>query len=132
MIRRVSRMAACRSGAAAAEFAIVAPLLICAIFVTFQFGTLFFANAVLQNAIGEGARLATLWPRRTQTEIASELQASQFGLNAQNLSDPQFVTGKSGGQDFIDITMTYTVDLDFVLFKIEDVTLQETRRAYRP
>ena len=41
-------------------------------------------------------------------------------------------TGKSGGQDFIDITMTYTVDLDFVLFKIEDVTLQETRRAYRP
>ena len=132
MIRPASRLAACTSGAAAAEFAIVAPLLIFAIFVTFQFGTLFFANAGLQNAIGEGARLATLWPRRTQTEIAGELQASQFGLNPQNLSNPQFVTGQAGGQDFVDITMTYTVDLNFILFTVDDVTLQETRRAYRP
>jgi Flp pilus assembly protein TadG len=132
VIRPPARLACCRSGAAAAEFAIVAPILILAIFATFQFGTLFFANAGLQNAVGEGARLATLWPRRTQSEIQSRLQAAQFGLNPQNLAAPQFVAGTSGGQDFMDITMTYTVDLDFLLFRIEDVTLQETRRAYRP
>jgi Flp pilus assembly protein TadG len=132
MIRPLARLARCRSGATAAEFAIVAPILIIAIFATFQFGTLFFANAGLQNAVGEGARLATLWPRRTQSQIAAEIQAAQFGLNPQNLATPQFTYGQAGGQDFVDITMTYTVDLDFLMFKVEDVTLQETRRAYRP
>ena len=132
MKRDPMRLPACRSGATASEFALVAPILILAIFAIVQFGMLFFANAGLQNAIGEGARLATLWPRRTDAEIASQLQASQFGLNPENLSGPQFVTGQSGGQDFIDITMVYTVDLDFLLFTVEDVRLQETRRAYRP
>ena len=66
MIRPLARLAGCRSGATAAEFAIVAPILIFAIFATFQFGTLFgFAAAVLinQNKEPRGTRIFGPVPR---------------------------------------------------------------------
>jgi hypothetical protein len=121
----------CR-GASAAEFAIVVPVLALLTFTCLQFGILFFANAGLQNAVGEGARMATLWPRRTQAQIASEIDASRFGLIPGNLSQPQLTYGQNAGQDFVDITLTYTIDLDFIFFSFDDVELEETRRAYLP
>lgn len=121
-----------RRGASAAEFAIVVPVLALLVFSCLQFGILFFANAGLQNAVGEGARMATLWPRRTQAQIASEIDASRFGLIPGNLSQPQLTYGQNAGQDFVDITLTYTIDLDFIFFAFEDVELEETRRAYLP
>lgn len=121
-----------RRGVAAAEFALVIPVLLLMVFAVLQFGVLFVANAGLQNAVGEGARVATLWPRRTTAEITSEINASRFGLNPTGLSQPQLTYGQANGQDFVELTMTYTTDLDFIFFKVEDIQLQETRRAYMP
>jgi hypothetical protein len=101
-------------------------------FACFQLGILYFANAGLQNAIGEGARMATLWPRRTPAQINAEIAASQFGLDPAKLSQPQLTYGRNAGQDFVDISMTYTTDMDFIFFEIDGIQLQETRRAYMP
>jgi Flp pilus assembly protein TadG len=121
-----------RSGSTAVEFAMTIPILIVGLFACLQFGILFFANSGLQNAVGEGARMATLWPRRTQQQIASEISASAFGLQSEKLAAPQFSYGVSGGQDYVDITLSYTTELNFLLFSVDGVTLRETRRAYRP
>lgn len=121
-----------RRGAAAAEFALAIPVLLLMVFAVLQFGVLFVANAGLQNAVGHGARVATLWPRRTTADITSEINASRFGLNPAGLSQPQLTYGQANGQDFVELTMTYTTDLDFIFFKVEDIQLQETRRAYMP
>jgi len=121
-----------RRGAAAVEFAIAIPVLMLMTFACFQIGVLFLANAGLQNAVGEGARVATLWPRRTAADITAEISASQFGLDPARLSDPQLTFGSTAGQDWVDITLTYTTDLDLIFFRIEAVELEETRRAYMP
>jgi Flp pilus assembly protein TadG len=121
-----------RRGATAAEFAIAIPVLLMLMFATFQVGVLYYANAGLQNAVGEGARVATLWPRRTPTEITNEIEASRFGLNPDNLDEPELAFGQTAGQDWVDITLTYNTSLDFVFFQIDGIQLQETRRAYMP
>lgn len=130
--RPKSALRADRRGAAAAEFAIGVPIFMLMIFACFQFGSLFLANAGLQNAVGEGARMATLWPRRSAADITAEINASRFGLVPANLSAPQLTYGSSAGQDFVDVTMTYTVRLDFIFFSVDGVTLRQTRRAYLP
>ncbi len=132
MRRGLLALARNRSGSAAVEFALTIPLLTVGLFACLQFGILFFANSGLQNAVGEGARMATLWPRRTQQQIAAEISSSAFGLKADKLSPPQFSYGVSGGQDYVDITLSYTTELNFLLFSVDGITLQETRRAYRP
>ncbi len=129
MIRQLVRS---RSGAAAAEFAIVVPVLIMVLFAILQFGMLFFANAGVQNAVGEGARMATLWPRRTQAQITSEITASRFGVNPNQLSAPVFNYGRAGGQDFVEITLSYEAEMEFLFFEVPTVTLTHTRRAYLP
>ena len=132
MRRAIPAAAADRRGAAAAEFAIAVPVLLLMMFTCFQFGVLFLANAGLQNAVGEGARLATLWPRRTPNQIVAEINAARFGLNPAYLGEPQLTFGQTSGQDWVDITLTYTTDLDFLFFRIDGIQLQETRRAYMP
>jgi Flp pilus assembly pilin Flp len=126
------RLRADRRGTAAAEFALVVPVLVLLLFGCFQFGVLFLANAGLQNAVGEGARMATLWPRRTPSQITAEINASRFGLNPDGLGTPELTYGSTGGQDFVDVRMTYTTELDLVFFKIDGIELEETRRAYMP
>jgi Flp pilus assembly protein TadG len=121
-----------RRGSTAFEFAAVVPVMVLALFSCLQFGILFYANAGLQNAIGEGARLATLWPRRNQAQIAAQINASDFGLDPARLQPTQFSFGRAGGQDFVQITMTYNTELNFLFFRIPGVTLTETRRAYLP
>lgn len=121
-----------RRGATAAEFALTVPMLLMILVAFVQVGVLFFANAGLQNAVGEAARAATLWPRRTEAQIEQELMDSRFGLNADLMDEPVFTYGREGGQDFVEITVTYTPNLNFIFFEVPGVTLTQTRRAYLP
>lgn len=121
-----------RRGATAAEFALTVPMLLMILVAFVQVGVLFFANAGLQNAVGEAARAATLWPRRTEAQIEQELMDSRFRLNAHLMDEPVFTYGREGGQDFVEITVTYTPNLNFIFFEVPGVTLTQTRRAYLP
>jgi Flp pilus assembly protein TadG len=130
--RLLTRLTRDRRGAAAAEFALSLPTAALIIIAFIQVGSLFLANAGLQNALGEGARVATLWPRRSANQIRAEIDASRFGLDPANFAQPQLAFGTAGGQDFVDITLTYTPQLDFIFFEVDALTLQHTRRAYLP
>ena len=117
-------------GGAAVEFALVAPALITAIIGIAQLGILFFANAGLSNAVAEGARYATIYPRPTDTQIRARITAQRFGLNSQYLTTPTITPGTSNGANYVDISMSYSVPLDFVFFNGPSVTLTQTRRSY--
>ena len=84
-------------GAAALEFALVAPALILFIVGIAQFGVLFMANNGLSNAVGEGARYATIYPRPTNAQITQRLTDGRFGLKSANISGPTYSTGVSAG-----------------------------------
>jgi Flp pilus assembly pilin Flp len=129
MIRRFRQN---RRGSAAAEFALTIPVAVMIILGIVQLGMVFWANAGLQNGLGEAARVATLWPRRSDTEIRNRLNASVFGIDPAKLATPTVVPGSAAGEDFIDISVSYQTSVNMILFEIPLFTINHTRRAYRP
>jgi Flp pilus assembly protein TadG len=119
-----------RRGVGAVEFALIAPALFMIIVGIAQLGTLFFAKAALQNVVAEAGRYATISPRPTDTQIQEKIRTARFGLNAQRLSAATIVAGKSDNADYLDITMSYQVPLNFIFVRIAPVTLRETRRVF--
>lgn len=130
MRKLTTRLLRREHGAAAVEFALIAPAFLLMIIGIAQLGILFMANAGLRHAVGEAARLATLYPRPTEQQIRDRLADDQFGLEQAYLSDPQITYGSSDGADYAEITVTYTVPLDFVFVTVPPVSLTETRRVF--
>ena len=118
-------------GAAALEFIIIAPALILMICGIARLGILFMANAGLRNAVAEGARYATIWPRPSNTQIQNRITSSQFGLDANNFAQASVTAGTdANGLNYLDISASYSVPMDFIFFSAGTVTLTETRRAF--
>jgi Flp pilus assembly protein TadG len=130
MMKRFLALLRDRRGLGAVEFALVCPVLFLFIIGTAELGTLFFANAGVRNAVAEGARAAGVYPRPTDTAIKARMAAKRFGLKAQYLSQPVITTGKDNGVDYINISLTYQVPLDFVFVTVRPVTLTKSRRVY--
>lgn len=119
-------------GASAVEFVLAFPVLMIFIIGILQLGVLFSANAGLRQAVEEGARYATIFPSPTDTQITTRVSDRQFGLVASRITGPTVAHGTSNGVNFVDVSMSYSVPLDFVLFTTAPVTLSYTRRAYQP
>lgn len=117
-------------GVGALEFALITPAMVLLIAGIAQLGILFMANAGLRNAVAEGARYATIYPRPSDTEIRDYITDRRFGIDPAGTTTPTITHGVADGANYIDIGMTYTLDLNFVFFTIEDISLEESRRAF--
>lgn len=131
MIGPLRQIARNRSGAIAAEFALVLPLLMAFVFVFIGIGSVFFANAGLRHGVGEGARIATLFPRRSNATIVNAIQSNSFGLGSM-MSTPVITPGTANGQDFVDIAVTVNPQFNLYFIDVQPITLTERRRVYRP
>lgn len=130
MIRILRRLDRDRRGIAATEFALVAPVLVLFIVGIAQLGVLFMANAGLRNAVAEGARLATIWPRPSDTAIRDQILSHDFGLEPTRMSTPTITHGTDANVNYVDIRASYLVRLDFVFFEMPPFELTATRRAF--
>jgi Flp pilus assembly protein TadG len=131
MIRALTALRRSRSGATAAEFAMVLPLFLMFVFAFIGIGSVFWANAGLRHAVGEGARVATLFPRRDNNAIIAAIQANSFGL-AGVMTTPNISSGTANSQDFVDITVTVRPRFDLFFIEVSPITFTESRRVYRP
>jgi Flp pilus assembly protein TadG len=129
-VRKLLRISRDQRGASVIEFALLAPVLVAFIIGISQLGLLFYANAGLGNAVSEGARLATLYPRPTNEQIAARINDRRFGLDPAFVSGPTIVEGDDNGTPFAQITMTYAAPLNFIFYKTSPVRLSQTRRVY--
>lgn len=126
----LNRLRRDRRGVTLIEFAIAAPVLILLIVGFVQLGIILEARAGLNHAVGEGARLATIYPRPTDTQIISAINARRFGLDPAKVTGPLITHGTSNGISYADITMSYNATLDFVFFQSPEITLESSRRAF--
>ena len=126
----IRRWRNCVRGSAAAEFALAVPLLVMFLAGIAQLGILFAANAGPQQAVGEGARLATIYPLPSDATIKTRIQNAAVALNANYLDTPTLTHGTSNGVPYVDISLTYHPKLNFVLFAGPQITMTRTRRAY--
>lgn len=119
-------------GAAAIEMAIALPVLVAMIYGLFQVGLLYQANAGMQHALGEGARVATLYERYTSNNvptdaaIKSRMTSKLFGKGDGNFTVNDPVTGTG----YKDLSITYTKKMNFLFFNGPTITLSRSKRAY--
>jgi Flp pilus assembly protein TadG len=132
-------------GVAATEMALALPVLITMIYGIFQVGLLYQANAGMQHALGEGARLATLCVPTSvvvvsgsststktvcmappDTAIKNRMTAKLFGKGdgAFTVNDPVKATG------YRDLSVSYTKKMNFIFFPGPTITLNRSKRAY--
>lgn len=121
-----------QAGSIAVEFALVVPALMILLFGIFQYGIIYLAGAGLQHALGEGVREATLFPRRTDAQIIARIRDESFGLDPAQLAVSSLTHGTANDIDFLDITVSYTVDVDFMGSITPSLTLSRQKRVYLP
>ena len=130
-LRRQVAILKASDGIAAAEFAMMAPLVLLLLFLVVNLGMLFESYNGVQHAVGEGARLATIYPRPTDSQITSAVQTAEFGLDPSLVSAPTYSHGTNSGIAYVDVTLTYNAPVTFPLFSLPAVPLTYTKRAYQ-
>lgn len=123
------------SGSAAMEFAFAVPVLILMIWGIFQIAMVLQASAGVQQALGEGARYATIYDtttkaRPTDAQISSKITSAKFGIRNGTWSTPVIDTANETSGGYIDISVQYAVPTDFLFFQGPNVTLRQTKRVY--
>ena len=122
-------------GAAVIEFALSLPILVLMIWGIFECSLLFEANAGMQHALGEGARLATLCvpngsgcTSEADSDIKAKMNAKLFGQN-----DGAFtVADVVDATDSKTLSVSYTRTMDFLFFRGPTVTLTRSKLVYTP
>ena len=128
-LRRLRRDA---SGAALAEFALTLPVWLMLAFAVLNVGRFYWARAGLLNWLGEASRTATLWPARDDTTIRSSFTSRLFGTAAGEAPSLTITPGTSNGQSYVDLQVSYNPQFYLLFVSVQPVTLNYTRRAFRP
>ena len=118
------------SGAAVVEMALSLPILLVMIYGMFQVGVIMAADAGMQHALGEGARMATLYPTPTDANIKSKMEAKVFGMFIGTYTIPNPTTVSSGATKYKDLSVSYTVTPNFLFFNGPAITLNRSKRVY--
>jgi len=130
MRRLLSSLGRGNRGVSAVELALCLPIFLPLLMGIAQFGILFFANSGLAHAVGEGARLATIYPRPTDAQIIARMSDRRYGLDPSKLSAPTIQHGDASGAHYVVISMSYTTTLDFIFFQSPAITLDQNRRVF--
>ena len=118
-------------GAAVIEMAFALPVLIILIWMIIQLGLVFRAMSGIQHALGEGARLATIWPVPDVDTIEGKMNDAVYGIGPGEFDIPTPVAGNADGSDYLDLEVTYSQDTDLLLIPGPTISVSRTKRVWR-
>jgi len=124
---RFRKLRSDQAGSAAVEFVVAAPVLVSMLWGIFQFAILLQANAGMQHALGEGARLATIFPTPSETAIQLKITSAKFGVGNGTWDTPVISYPEAGTMQ---IDVSYRQPLDFLFFPGPTVDLSASKRVY--
>jgi len=126
-------------GATVVELAFALPVLVVMIWMITQLGFILRANAGIQQALGEGARFATLCPNPsilgctppTPTEIKTRMLDAVGGTHMGNFDAelPELQTDLSGARFYV-LRVTYSMPTSLLLFPGPTVNLGKRKRVW--
>lgn len=129
-LARVFRNAARRDdrGAAAVEFALVAPIFLMFVLALIDFGRVYWIKSTLQYAVEQASRYAMVNPSTTNSALVSYAKSQTNGL------DPSGVTFNAtdstvGGTAFKTITASYTYTFSIPFVTLTDAVLSAKSSA---
>jgi hypothetical protein len=118
-------------GAAVIELAFALPILIMLIWMVVQLGLVLRAMAGIQHALGEGARLATIWPVPGTDAIKDKMNDAVYGIGPGDFDIPEPVAGKADGSDYLDLEVTYSQPTDLLIIPGPTIQVSRTKRVWR-
>lgn len=117
-------------GAAVIETAFALPCLILMVWTVVQLGLVFRAMAGIQHALGEGARLATLYPQPSDDAIHDKIEAAVYGIGPGEFTINDPVPGTDNGTPYIDLTVSYTQSTDMLVMPGPTITVSRSKRVW--
>ena len=125
-------------GAAAIEMAFALPVMIVMIWAFVQLAQVFRATAGIQQALGQGARYATLCLSPTTTgcttptaaQVKTRITSSVYGIGPGTFTVPDPLSGTSGTSKYYDLTVRYTQPTDLLLFPGPTINVTRSKRVW--
>ena len=129
-MKRAFRILRDPSGATLIEFAFALPVLILFIWMLYQFALVFRANSGIQHSLGEGARMATLWPTPDYNDVKAKMQEAVYGIGPGDFDITTPQEGEEDGATYLDLEVTYTQGTNMLLFPGPDIEITKTKRVW--
>lgn len=145
-MKPVKRLAQSQDGAAAIEMAFAIPVFIVMIWSFVQLAQVYRAVAGIQQALGEGARYATLCLNPTNLgcdtpapgtgtspaagTIKAKIKSSVYGIGPGTFTVADPVSGTSGTAKYFDLKVTYTQPTNLLLFPGPTITVSRSKRVW--
>ena len=118
-------------GAAVIEMAFALPTLIILIWGIAQLGMMYRAIAGVQHALGEGARLATIYPQPTDDAIEARMEEMVYGIEPGEFTIYPPEAGLSdAGEAYLDLKVTYTQPTNLLLLPGPTITIEREKRVW--
>jgi Flp pilus assembly protein TadG len=126
------------SGAAAVEMAFAIPVLIVMIWAFVQLAEVYRAVAGIQQALGEGARYATLCLSQSATgctapttaQVKAKINSSVYGIGPGTFTVADPTSGTSGTAKYYDLTVSYSQPTDLLMFPGPTMSLSRSKRVW--
>lgn len=127
-----------QQGAAAVEMAFAIPILVVMIWSFIQLAQVYRALAGIQQALGEGARYATLCLNPTSTgcgaptaaTVKTKIETSVYGIGPGTFNVPTPVSGTSGTGKYYDLQVNYTQPTNLLLFPGPTINVSRKKRVW--
>ena len=117
-------------GAAVIEMAFALPVLITMLWMIVQLGLIFRAMSGMQHGLGEGARLATLYPKPTDQAIHDKIEAAVFGIGPGDFTIYEPTPGTADGASYIDLKVKYVQATDMLFFPGPSISVVRSKRVW--
>lgn len=134
------------SGAAAVEMAFALPVLVIMLYAFVQLAEVYRAVAGMQQALGEGARYATLCYTQSATgcaapaagtgtspasgTIKAKIYSSVYGIGPGTFTVADPAVGTSGTAQYYDLSVTYSQPTNLLMFPGPTMTLTRNKRVW--
>lgn len=127
-----------KRGVATIEMAFAFPVFIVMLWMLIQLAMVYRAMAGIQQALGEGARYATLCLNPaatgcavpTASAIQTKVNAAVYGIGPGTFTVPTPVSGTSGTGHYYDITVTYSQSTSLLLLPGPTVSVSRSKRVW--
>jgi len=126
----IRRLKSDERGAAVIELAFALPTLIIMLWALVQLGLVYRAMSGIHHGLGEGARMATLYPMPQSNTIKSRISAAVYGIGPGHFTINEPVEGKADGADYMDLKVSYTQDTDLLLIPGPTITVTRSKRVW--
>ena len=129
-MRLLKKLRRDRRGAAVIEMAFALPALIVLMWMIVQLGLVFRAMSGIQHGLGEGSRMATLFPKPTNTAVQAKISDAVYGIGPGSFTIATPTTGTQDGANYLDLRVTYTQPTDMLLFPGPTISVSRSKRVW--